>query len=600
MRVLVPVRVSRETDESTSPESQRAGALDYVDARPRTKIIFTDVADLGVSGATPIRERPGIAPWLRPDRINQWDAIGGYEMDRISRDMYDYLGFVREMASIGKIVIDLIDGTDTSTLRGRQTLEDRIMAAQRYREMVAEKRARAARRISDAGEWGGGRVPFGYKPKRREITVDGKERRAWYLVQDQEATAKVARRMVDDAFAGAGYLTIAKALNAEGVKSPIGREWRENAVRRILTSPALMGLVVKMEGVKGKNGQVKHKNIVTVRRDRNSQPIRFTDEPILSEGRWYELQTALKARSRHRGEPQARHLLWHVAYCRNCSEPCEDDLPCLVHDVPLYGHRHVKNAGKRNAYTCRRCGHRMAKLELFDRFVEWRVLREAGDKPLLVPTPIRGSDYSAEIIKLERRAERFRMELDAEDDTDIAEDLERAIRKTEAKIAELITGPHEPDRIELRPAEPWKTVAEHWASIDTAGRNKYLRDAGAIFYADQEGVIGQLGWMAFDSASFTYDGLRQMLRRIKMPTLATWQEISEALQMPIRKSRPGHVERAVSDYLMRHGRAGTAAEVAKALYGKPTESQLVTVRRAVRKLRGNPAEMERIARQQAT
>ena len=55
-------------------------------------------------------------------------------MDRLSRDMLDYLQFARDMAALGKVIIDVSDGTDTSTERGRQQLEDRILAAQRERE----------------------------------------------------------------------------------------------------------------------------------------------------------------------------------------------------------------------------------------------------------------------------------------------------------------------------------------------------------------------------------------------------------------------------------------------------------------------------------
>ena len=42
-------------------------------------------------------------------------------MDRLSRDMLDYLQFARDMAALGKIIIDVSDGTDTSTERGRQS-----------------------------------------------------------------------------------------------------------------------------------------------------------------------------------------------------------------------------------------------------------------------------------------------------------------------------------------------------------------------------------------------------------------------------------------------------------------------------------------------
>ena len=121
-------RLSRFKDSSTNPASQRSRITDYAEDHD-DNVIFVDV-DMDVSGAMPIRERPGLGPWLAPDRIGQLDGFLADEMDRLSRDMLDYLQFARDMAAMGKIIIDVSDGTDTSTERGRQQLEDRILAAQ--------------------------------------------------------------------------------------------------------------------------------------------------------------------------------------------------------------------------------------------------------------------------------------------------------------------------------------------------------------------------------------------------------------------------------------------------------------------------------------
>src|SRR5258708_9538290 len=160
MRLLVPIRLSRETDSTNNPDMQRDAANEYAADHPGTVLIFTEVEDLDVCGAVPIRERPGIGPHLTPENINTFDGILGNEMDRISRDMLDYLMFAREMVARGKVIIDLSDGTDTSTTRGRQILEDRVLAAQRERERTSERRANAAKRIADAGKWGGGQLRF--------------------------------------------------------------------------------------------------------------------------------------------------------------------------------------------------------------------------------------------------------------------------------------------------------------------------------------------------------------------------------------------------------------------------------------------------------
>ena len=161
--LLAPIRLSRKTDASLNPEGQRARIAEYAEDHGDT-VIWADV-DMDVSGAVPIRERPGLGPWLAPDKITGIDGFLADEMDRLSRSMLDFLTFARDMAALGKIIIDVSDGTDTSTDRGRQTLEDRILGAQREREKMPSRRRKAHARARTAGRWDGGVVPFGYEPR---------------------------------------------------------------------------------------------------------------------------------------------------------------------------------------------------------------------------------------------------------------------------------------------------------------------------------------------------------------------------------------------------------------------------------------------------
>lgn len=526
MRLYVPIRVSRDDVASASSESQRDGALEYRDTHPGTTITFAEIEDLSVSGKTPIVTRLGIAPILTPAKINTWDAIGVFEIDRLSRNMEDYLGFVRLMDGYGKIIVDLVDGTDTSTPEGRRTLEDRVLAAQRYRQVSGEKRARRAQRLSNAGQWGGGRKPFGYAAEAREIMVDNKTKRGYFLVQDRAGgEAHTARRMAEDALNGKSILAITEDLKARNVPTTIKRGWHDTAVRRILTSPALMGYVVKM--VKADPAS-NHNNIVTLRRDRDGQPIKFTDDPILTPDDWRKLQDVLTGRARKRGTPQARRLLWDVGFCRNCSQPCEDELPCPVHDVNLYGYERQQGRVSRGSYYhCRQCGLHVRKSR-FEAYIDYLVRNEAGRRPLVEWASEPVGEFSSEIIKLEKRVERWKLDQDVEYD----EGLAQAISNAEARITKLIEGARKPEaEPKLILVEPRITIGEHWASLDTQGRNKYLRDTQAVFYADKTGVVGQLGWMATDSSDF--NEIRRALRKMKLPTMRTWQEIDELLAREI-------------------------------------------------------------------
>jgi DNA invertase Pin-like site-specific DNA recombinase len=520
MKLLVPIRVSRDTEAGSSPEDQKDTAISYADTREDVEIIFSDVIDINVSGATPIAEREGVREWLTPHKINEWDAIGIPEMSRLSRDLRDYLNFVYDVIDKrGKVVVDMSDGTDTSTEDGKDVLIGRVLAAMQYRKFVARKRSNKAQRTSDEGKWDGGRIPFGYAPEKRVYADQfGRERTAYYLVRDDKGTADTVRRMINSALAGKSHRQIAAELNAECIWTSLGGKWQDSTVRRVLTSPALAGYVVKMNG--------SHQEI---RRDKQERPIRFVsdEDAILTEDEWRELQEILKARGRKRGMAQARHMLWDVVFCGNCSQPCEDELPCDKHDVRMYGQRRIKDTSKPNVYWCKKCNLSI-HLDLLENYVEWRLVNEAGNRPLLERREISGDDgRSSEIHKLRRQIERLRGELDITPDD---EDLTALIRKRETQLAELDSGPRRPDSVVLVPVEPRTTIAEHWHELnDAKARNDYLRATVATFYADRDGITGQLGWMALDDPHADLEGMRRMMRQLKLPVRHEWSDVKSRL-----------------------------------------------------------------------
>jgi DNA invertase Pin-like site-specific DNA recombinase/transcriptional regulator with XRE-family HTH domain len=321
-KLLAPLRLSRFKDSSTNPASQRSRITGYAEDHD-DHVIWVDV-DMDVSGAMPIRERPGLGPWLAPDRLGQLDGFLADEMDRLSRDMLDYLQFARDMAAMGKIIIDVSDGTDTSTEHGRQQLEDRILAAQRERERIATRRRRAAKRLADEGRWGGGKPGYGYAPRcvchGEQPCPDPQHTTGWWRIQDP-VEAPVVKWMVQQRIAGRGFHAIAIELNERRIPAPRGGKWNATTVGKILMSPLLLGHVVEMKGEKGIKGMPGYKKgqIVGTRRGKDGQPIMFTDDPLVDEDTWNLVRESIKADSRARGQTQSRHMLYRVFFCRSCS-----------------------------------------------------------------------------------------------------------------------------------------------------------------------------------------------------------------------------------------------------------------------------------------
>ena len=109
-----------------------------------------------------------------------------------------------------------------------------------------------------------------------------------------------------------------RELNERGIPAPRGGKWNATTVSKILTSPMLLGHVVVMKGETGVKGMPGYKKgqVVATRRGKDGQPIMFTDEPLIDQETWDELQEAIKAGSRARGQAQSRHMLYRVLFCR--------------------------------------------------------------------------------------------------------------------------------------------------------------------------------------------------------------------------------------------------------------------------------------------
>ena len=358
MRLLASVRLSKETDATNSPATQRVSIEDWAAEHGHRIVAWAE--DLDVSGAVPIRERPGIGPWLAGGRLGQWDAICGHELDRLFRDMRDFVTFARDMKrDHGKIIIDVSDGTDTLTLRGMQILEDRALAAERERTRMAERRTRAAQRIRAEQRWNGGLLPFGFAAERAA--------KGWRLVPDK-VYGPILAGMAADLIGGKSLNGIAAGLNARKIPTATditrlrrgrpakGVGWKPPSVRAVLAGRAVTGVTTyKGEVVRGGDGY----------------PL-LRAEPIVSEADYLRMQQILaRPAGRRAGARQSRVLL-RVAACGLCGRD-------------MYGKANARNRyyqcpGATPARGARpRCAARMIRADALEAAVEEALLEAAGD-----------------------------------------------------------------------------------------------------------------------------------------------------------------------------------------------------------------------------
>jgi hypothetical protein len=101
--------------------------------------------------------------------------------------------------------------------------------SERKSERVKSQKAQAAAK----GKRAGGPRAFGWSVGRREVIPE---------------EAAIIREMADRILSGEGVATIAKDLNARGLRTAQGNEWARNTVRQLLTNPATAGLRRQPDG----------------------------------------------------------------------------------------------------------------------------------------------------------------------------------------------------------------------------------------------------------------------------------------------------------------------------------------------------------------
>jgi site-specific DNA recombinase len=211
MRAVVYARYSSDNQREASIEDQLEICRRYIDRQGWTLVHAYE--DRALSGASD--RRPGYQQMLADAEARRFEVVVCEALDRLGRRLsdvarlYDHLEF-REVklhaVNIGQVTTMHVGLLGTM--------------AQLYLSDLKEKTRRGQLGRALAGKIPGGKA-YGYR------LVDGErgERRV------NEAEALVVRRIFGEFAAGKSPRAIAKALNAEGIPGPDGRQWRDTTSR---------------------------------------------------------------------------------------------------------------------------------------------------------------------------------------------------------------------------------------------------------------------------------------------------------------------------------------------------------------------------------
>jgi site-specific DNA recombinase len=400
------------------------------------------------------KPRPGYRQMLDDIEAGLVDVVVAWHTDRLHRspvELEDYIAISDRRGipthSVKAGPLDL--ATPSGRLVARQ-----LGAVARYEvEHAIERQKRSKDQAAAAGEWKGGRRPFGYE-------ADG--------VTVRPPEAAIVSDATDAILAGDSLRSIAAGLNARGILTSTGRPWKPTELRRVLQRPRNAGLMEHRGKVVGK--------------------ARWP--ALVDENRWRAVNSILNDPARRTSTSSARRwMLSGVATCGIC-------------DGPIICSRSSARRNTGASYVCREFKHVVRVASELDSYISdivvERLSRPDAAGLLTVGTPDEAADRLRAADALRERLDALAVafadgQIDARQLAAGSQRLRADLDKLEADIAEAGTGTV---LAELAPGTPG--VEERWLALPVS-RQSAITDALLTVVLNKSSRGRRPGWRPGES-----------------------------------------------------------------------------------------------------
>ncbi|GAA3492028.1 recombinase family protein [Streptomyces cremeus] len=416
MRIAIYLRLSRESDDSASLETQREAVRRWLVANGYNPADAVEYPDAGVSGVKPLEAREQMSALMaaRPDLVIAW------KLDRYARSVSEFLRLIAWGEHYG-VKIATTDGTiNTLTPTGRMVAVVLAALAEWERKMIKDRITEGHATRRQQGRWASGRAPRGYRIIRRD--------EAAYLEVDPEQASAI-KEAVNTLVNGG---TVAGTARIVGISEP---QWR-----RLLKAPTL-------------RGQRAHKGMLITAADEVT-PVQFAD-PILSAAELRAVRDRMEALATGKARAPRR------------ATPMCSDMAVCYRDCKLNGGTSDKGVP---LYRCK-AGHTTIYAETLDKRVENEFLTVFGGMREVLVHLEGGNDLSADMEEIQEQADRLAERM-ATAGALMLPTLERKAKELEDAYARLRAA-HDPDTREVS-VPTGRTMAQAWEAEDREGRARLL------------------------------------------------------------------------------------------------------------------------------
>lgn len=462
MRLLGAVRLSNLTDETTSPERQKADIQTDPVVVAGTLVAWAEDLDISADKFSPFK-RPKLGPWLT-DRTSEYDGIVFAKADRAIRSMMDMyelsqwavthrkmIVFVKGPGGGPRMELDFRKGPlDPIT----QLLVTVFAFAGEIEVSQIKERTRDSQKLArEEGRWHGGIPPYGFRPVRHP---SGK---GWVLEPDPEPV-KVLEGIADQLLKSNSLRSICHDLNTDGVLSPSdyyrrqngkklkGSRWTVTVVADILRSKMLLGYAMHDDKVVRAN---------------DGLPV-MQSKPIFDRDRWERIQRKLEQNAATKARTRTTSPLLGIPFCLSCGNA-----------------RYRNKSGQIEYYRCRGktsklgCNEPPVRGDALTAIIEAQLLEHIGDREAQEEVFIPGESHQDELRDAVESLEDL-LQMSAGKSPAVKAIYDRQIAALETLIERLSALPETPSRVEYRGTG--KTYREIWEASDTTERRKMLLEAG--------------------------------------------------------------------------------------------------------------------------
>ncbi|MDE2684515.1 MAG: recombinase family protein [Chloroflexota bacterium] len=294
-------RVSSDRqDVDLSVAAQLRALRDYADKNGY--LVVREYIDEAESGR--IADRPQFRKML--DEAAKLEApfneILVWKFSRFTRKREHAVAFKSMLRRKGIRVVSITEhADDTPTGKLMEAIIESV--DEFYSENLAEEVRRGMREAASRGFWMTTNAPYGY---RRVYVQDGAKKRPRLELNPPHDA--LVRRIFDLTLQGKTSLDILKTLNAEGIPSPNGKQWRKTTVHKLLSNEAYTGTLVW--GQKSRDKQ---------------EPVRVEDAfpAIVSQQEFQRVRKLLESRApavTHPRRAASPYLLSGLAKCEHCNK----------------------------------------------------------------------------------------------------------------------------------------------------------------------------------------------------------------------------------------------------------------------------------------